>query len=132
MHRLVKDPTGVVHHWVPDFELLFFNERNYALIQNWMHNWWWLSLPYAAFYIMAVFIGRAWMERKNQKYELRQALVLWNTILTIFSFWGACRCVPEFIYTLTHHGYMYSICDSTYMKGISGLWLVFFSLNFNR
>ena len=126
MHQLVEDPSGLIHRWVPDFELVFFDEQNYASIQNWMQNWWWLSLPYALFYIIAVFVGRAWMARKNQKYELRQSLILWNTILSVFSFWGACRCVPELIYTLIHHGYMHSVCDSTYMKGISGLWFVFF------
>jgi hypothetical protein len=122
IHQLVTDPTGVIHRWVPDFELAFFDEGNYSLILNFMHNWWWLSLPYALFYIIASFIGRSWMANKNFKFELRQPLVLWNTILTIFSFWGACRCVPELIYTYTQHGFMYTICDSTYMKGITGLW----------
>jgi elongation of very long chain fatty acids protein 6 len=122
IHPLVKDPSGVIHYWVPDFELAFFDEQIFSSVQNWMHNWWWLSLSYALFYILAVFIGRSWMTRKGTKYELRQPLVLWNTILTIFSFWGACRCVPELIYSLKQHGFMYTVCDTTYMKGISGLW----------
>jgi hypothetical protein len=45
-------------------------------------------------------------------------------MLTIFSFWGACRCVPEFIHTLTHHGFLYSICNDSYKQGITGLWYV--------
>ena len=122
IHPVVRDPNGVVHHWVFDFELAFFNEKIYSSTQRFLYNWWWLSIFYALFYIIAVFVGRAWMARKKEKFELRQLLVLWNTILTIFSFWGACRCVPEFINALTQHGFMYSICDTTYRKGIAGFW----------
>lgn len=122
LHPLVRDPTGYIHHWVPDFELVFSNEQNYALVQSSMHNWWWLSLPYALFYIIAVFVGRSWMAKKKEKYELRQTLVIWNTALSIFSLWGAYRCVPELIHALNKHGFKYSVCDSTYMEGITGLW----------
>lgn len=121
-HELIKDPSGVVHPWVVDFELAFFDDQIFSYVQNWMRNWWWLSLLYALFYIIAVFLGRSWMNKKQIKYELRQPLILWNASLTIFSFWGACRCVPELIYSLKQHGFMYSICDTTYMKGISGFW----------
>lgn len=122
VHPLIKDTTGVVHRWVFDFELVFFNEQNYNSTKRFIENWWWLCFPYTLLYIILIFIGQAWMSRKNEKYELRQLLILWNAILTIFSFFGACRCVPEFIHVLTHQGFMYSICDSTYKHGISGLW----------
>ena len=122
VHRSVRDPTGFVHQWVPDFELAFFNEQTFTAIKRLMHDWWWLSLVYALFYIIFIFIGRTWMAKRTEKFELRQPLVLWNAALTIFSFWGACRCVPELIHAITHHGFMYSICDSTYIKGVTGLW----------
>ncbi|CAF2309864.1 unnamed protein product [Rotaria sp. Silwood2] len=124
--QLVRDTSGIVHRLVVDFELIFFNEQKYSSIQRLIYNWWWLSLPYAFIYIITIFIGQAWMIRKNKKFELRQALILWNIILTIFSFWGACRCIPEFIYVLTQHGFMYSICDSAYKQGITGLWVCLF------
>ena len=122
VHRSVRDPTGFVHQWVPDFELAFFDKQKFGSLQRLMHDWWWLSIVYALFYIIIIFIGRAWMLKRNKKFELRQSLTLWNTGLAIFSFWGACRCVPELIHSLTHHGFMYSICDSTYKGGITGLW----------
>ena len=122
MHDRVKDPTGLVHLWVADFEQIFFDEQTFSTLRNWLWNWWWVSILYALFYIVAVFAGQSWMARNNQKYELRQPLVLWNTILTIFSLWGAIRTVPEVFYTLAHHGIKYSICDSTYMRGVTGLW----------
>ncbi|CAF0778546.1 unnamed protein product [Adineta steineri] len=94
-----------------------------------MYNWWWLSILYALMYIIAIFVGQRWMRKQNEKFELRGALVLWNTILTIFSFWGACRSVPELIHTLTHHGFVYSICDPSFKQGITGLWAWLFMIS---
>jgi hypothetical protein len=78
----------------------------------------WLSIPYTLLYIIAIFIGRIWIK----KFELRKSLVIWNTILTIFSFWVACRCVAKFIHSLINHDFLYSVCDPNYKQGIIGLW----------
>jgi len=122
IHSSITDVNGINHRWVFDFELVFFDQRKLFWIEKFMYNWWWLSIPYALLYIIAIFIGQTWMKKRNEKFELRKSLVIWNTILTIFSFWGACRCVPEFMYTLTHHGFLYSICNPDYKQGITGLW----------
>jgi hypothetical protein len=60
-----------------------------------MNNWWWLSIPYALFYIIIVFIGQAWIKKRNKKFESRGTLIAWNIFLTVFSLWGAYRCIPE-------------------------------------
>lgn len=124
IHQLVKDPTGVQHRWVLDFELTFFDRSKYASLERWMADWWWISLPFALFYIIMAFMGRAWMATRKDKFELRFPLFIWNAVLSVFSFWGACRCVPELLYTLNHHGFTYSVCDATYKQGITGLWSV--------
>ena len=121
IHSSINDINSVVHRWVFDFELIFFDRQNLFSVEQFMYNWWWLCIPYSILYILAIFVGQVWMTKRN-KFELRKSLVAWNTVLTIFSFWGACRCVPEFIYCLTHQGFLYSICDSSYKKGITGLW----------
>lgn len=120
--KTVTDTNGIIHPLVWDFELLFFDQQKFFTIEKFMYDWWWLSIPYALLYILAIFVGRAWMTRRNEKFELRRSLVLWNTFLTIFSFWGACRCVPELIHSLIHHGFWYSVCDPSYKEGITGLW----------
>jgi elongation of very long chain fatty acids protein 6 len=125
IHRLVQDPSGVQHRWVFEFELIFFDSNKFSSIQRWMSDWWWISLPYALFYIVSVLLGQSWMEKQQKKFELRQLLVSWNALLAIFSFWGTCRCVPELFHALNQHGFMYSICDMTYRQGITGLWSVF-------
>ena len=124
IHSTVADPNGVVHRWVFDFELAFFDRNKYQTVEQWMEQWWWLSIPYAFIYIVAIFIGQTWMKSTNRKYELRFWLVLWNTILAVFSLWGAWRAVPELFYSIDRYGFTYSICDPSYKKGITGLWYV--------
>ena len=60
--------------------------------------------------------------KRSEKFELRRSLIAWNTSLAIFSFWGACRLVPELLHFLTHHGLMHSVCDTPYKNSISVLW----------
>jgi len=122
IYSSITDTNEIIHRWVFDFELAFFDQEKLFWIEKFMYNWWWLSIPYALLYIIAIFIGRIWMVKRNEKYELRKSLVIWNVILTIFSFWGACRCIPELIHSLTHHGVFHSICDPSFKKGITGLW----------
>ncbi|CAF1186638.1 unnamed protein product [Adineta ricciae] len=127
--KTVIDTNGITHPLVWDFELSFFDQQKFFTIEKFMFDWWWVSIPYAFLYIIAIFVGRAWMARRNEKFELRKSLVLWNTFLTIFSFWGASRCVPELIHSLRHHGFWYSVCDPSYKEGITGLWAWLFMLS---
>jgi len=122
VYSSINDTNGVNHRWVLDFELVFFDQQNLFLIERFMYNWWWLSIPYTLLYIITIFIGQRWMEKRNQKFELRKSLLIWNIILSIFSFWGTCRCLPEFIHSLNHYGFLYSICDPSYKQGITGFW----------
>ena len=122
IHSSIKDPSHVIHPWVWDFELVFFQRKNLAFIENIMYNYWWLSIPYAFLYIIVIFLGQAWMRKRNKKFELRGALIAWNTFLAVFSFWGACRCVPELLYSLNKHGLHHSLCNPVLKEGVTGLW----------
>lgn len=121
IHSSVTDPSGYTHRWVLDFELAFFNKDFYSSVENWMTEWWWISIPYAVAYIILVFLGRAIME-KREKFQLRFPLFLWNLSLTVFSCWGAIRTVPEVFYIVKHHGFRSSLCDPIFKEGITGFW----------
>ncbi|CAF3883138.1 unnamed protein product [Rotaria sp. Silwood2] len=129
IYSSIRDPSNVVHRWVFDFELTLLNEKNLLSIENFMYNWWWLSIPFALFYIILVFIGQIWMRKRNKKYELRKALIIWNVFLAVFSFCGACRCVPELLHSLTKHGFQHSLCNPILKKGVTGLWLWLFIIS---
>ncbi|UJR22868.1 hypothetical protein I4U23_025897 [Adineta vaga] len=129
IHSAIIDPSHVVHRWVWDFELLLFSRKNRSAIEQWMNQWWWLSIPYAILYIIAIFIGQSYMKKWNKKYELRTALIGWNTFLALFSFWGACRCVPELFHSINQHGFQHSLCNPILKEGVSGLWLWLFIIS---
>lgn len=44
------------------------------------------------------------------RYELRGLLVIWNSMLAMFSIMGAFRTAPELIHVLRHHGLFHSVC----------------------
>ncbi|CAF3589516.1 unnamed protein product [Rotaria sp. Silwood1] len=129
MYSSIRDPSDVVHRWVFDFELILFNEKNLLLIENFMYNWWWLSIPFVLFYIIIIYIGQIWMRKRNKKFELRKVLIIWNVFLAVFSFCGACRCVPELLYSLNKHGFYHSLCNPILKKGVTGLWLWLFIIS---
>ncbi|CAF3653135.1 unnamed protein product [Rotaria sp. Silwood1] len=129
MYSSIRDPSDVVHRWVFDFELILFNEKNLLLIENFMYNWWWLSIPFVLVYIIIICIGQIWMRKRNKKFELRKALIVWNVFLAVFSFCGACRCVPELLHSLNKHGFYHSLCNPILKKGVTGLWLWLFIIS---
>ena len=129
IYSKITDPSKVVHRWVAEFELVFFQQNTFSTIENWMNLWWWLSIIYAFVYILLVHVGQVWMKKNNRKYELRLPLIVWNTFLSIFSLWGAWRCVPEFIHSLNEHGLRHSLCNPALKQGITGLWLWLFIIS---
>ncbi|CAF1179444.1 unnamed protein product [Adineta ricciae] len=129
IHSVIIDPSHVVHRWVWDFELVFFDRKTRFIVGQWMNYWWWLSIPYALAYIVIVFVGQSYMNRRNKRYELRTALIIWNAFLALFSFWGACRCVPELIHSVNQHGLQHSLCNPILKEGVTGLWLWLFIIS---
>ncbi|CAF2432285.1 unnamed protein product [Rotaria sp. Silwood2] len=95
----VRDPVGIYHPFVFDFEKKFFDKTHAHNIHVWMNKWWWLSIVYSVIYIGLIYYGRSLME-KRERYELRLPLILWNVSLALFSIFGMIRCVPEMIYAL--------------------------------
>lgn len=124
IHNTLTDPNGVRHRWVISFETIFFNQNHYEYIQNFMSNWWWICFPYAFLYITLVFVGKKIMEKRQNNFQLRRALFLWNASLALFSLWGSCRSIPELIHIFSNHGLRQTVCDSSYKEGITGLWFV--------
>lgn len=117
----VKDPNGLSHPFVFDFEKKFFDKTYAQHIYEWMHQWWWLSIVYSVIYVALIYFGRSLMD-KHPKFELRGPLILWNLALASFSIFGMIRCVPEMIYNLQQQGLQYTICDNSNIYGVTGYW----------
>lgn len=117
----IRDPNGLHHPFVFEFELKFF-DRTYAHnIYAWMNQWWWLSIVYSIIYVMLIYYGRSLMESR-ERFQLRVPLILWNLGLAIFSIFGMVRCLPEMVYSLSREGLQYTICNRSNIYGITGYW----------
>ena len=119
----VRDPIGLVHPFVLEFEKKFFDKTYARNIYTWMNQWWWLSIVYSLIYIILIYSGRSLM-KDRECFELRVPLILWNLGLAIFSIFGMIRCVPEMIYGLNNYGLKYTICDHSNIYGVTGFWSV--------
>lgn len=72
-------------------------------------------------YVILTFGVRTYL-KDRPGYQLRGPLFLWNVGLGMFSILGAIRTVPELVGLLGKHGWMHSICDSSFYHGQTGVW----------
>lgn len=110
------------------FETLFDDEDYVESWGDWMKTNWHISVIVSIAYIILVFTGRKIMENRP-KFELRLFLIVWNIFLATFSIAGTIRVWPDFIYTLTKHGAVHSVCNNSYAYGITGFWSLMFVLS---
>lgn len=67
------------------------------------------------------------MQKRQHAFELRKGLTIWNACLALFSILCFVRTSPEFARTLTKHGFVHSVCQSTYGQDIVfDFWLLAF------
>jgi elongation of very long chain fatty acids protein 6 len=71
--------------------------------------------------VLFVSAGQIYMKNKP-RFELRLWLAAWNTLLAVFSIFGAMRVLPELIYVIYRHGIKYSICNNSNAFGVVGFW----------
>lgn len=120
--------AGLNYTYLFFYEKKYFNDDYVETKRTWMTNNWHLSLVYAFLYIIAIFVGQRYM-KSREKFDLRRSLVAWNLVLAAFSFVGASRMWPEFIYTIYNQGVDHSICNTDYTHGVSGCWAWLFVLS---
>ena len=98
--------VGPNYSYVFDFEREFRHTDAKAWMQN---NWRTVCFYASGLYILCIFGGQHIMSSRP-KFQMRGALSVWNTFLALFSIMGACRTVPEFLYSLSQHGVYHSVC----------------------
>ncbi|XP_066968744.1 very long chain fatty acid elongase 6 isoform X1 [Macrobrachium rosenbergii] len=105
-----------------------FEVRDYT---GWMRYNWWQALVWIAIYVTFIFVGQNYM-RDRPRYELRKALFLWNTVLAIFSTFGAIRTVPEVLHLIKDYGFGFTCCISgkPFLDNrVGGFWNWMFTLS---
>lgn len=69
---------------------------------------------YTGAYVLLIFTLKRYMENRP-RLELRNAVIMWNTLLAIFSITTACRTLPELADSLTNYGFAHSVCSLNFI-----------------
>lgn len=97
---------------------------------NYMKEHWTDSIIYSVVYVIVVFTTQLYMHNRT-RFDLRSYLAFWSGLLAVFSIIGAIRTVPELIWSLSNHGFVYSCCNSSFMgQGkVTSFWTALFVLS---
>lgn len=104
-------------------------EDNYdeRIFFKWMEQYWWLCFVCVACYLTLIFSIKLYM-KDRPRFELRLPLAIWSTVLAIFSIIGMIRSLPEFIHSISHHGFDYSVCIPSYFTETpTSFWIFLFT-----
>lgn len=117
---------------VPSYKVIFPFEANFDPVpaQKFFYGHRittvWLSIVYVA----AVFGGQHLMRSKTE-FRLRNALVVWNAALALFSIVGTLRSLPELAHVVAYKGFGYSVCIPSFFEddSVAGFWTVMFAMS---
>lgn len=90
-------------------------------------------IPIVAVILYGVFIilGKQYFYNRPA-WNWRSAMALWNLSLSVFSWVGMARTLPQLVHNLTHLSVRDNLCEDpriTYGSGSSGLWVQLFILS---
>jgi elongation of very long chain fatty acids protein 6 len=97
---------------VPAFEPFYTDfEKNYDVetILEWTKHNWWLPITAVTLYLCWCFFSQKIMQN-YERFDLRYPLAYWNLFLALFSTYGAFRCIPHFIWNVTHYSFDKTVC----------------------
>lgn len=107
-----------------------FVQENMAAIARASNEYWYYSIYLSMIYVVTIFSLQYLLSNRQQGFDLKRELILWNWALCFFSLMGTIRCLPEFIHVIRKHGFVYSYTQSTYAQDIRlNAWYWFFSLS---
>lgn len=93
---------------------------------KWMQcNWHW-SFYASLIYVLLIFSVRRKM-RNQDPFKLRTCLAAWNTGLSLFSFLGAARMLPELVRVLDQ-SFHHSVCFAS-AEEIAQYWMWLFAIS---
>ena len=96
----------------------------------WMSRHWHWSIYYSMAYLVFIYLGQKWM-RDREPYNLRRALCMWSTCLSVFSFYAIIRIYPHARRMVYLAGWEHAVCDTnSYIGSVgAGLWAFLFPLS---
>jgi len=96
--------------------------------RQWTDSYKSLSLWISAVYVILIYSGQKWMHTRP-RFQLQTSLFCWSFVLALFSIFGAFFTVPELYNGIVHHGWTYSLCDTSFYFGSTGFWAFAFVMS---
>lgn len=109
--RTMGTKSGPSYSFVLNWEENFDQRAALDLLRD---NW---HIPYilaVLVYLPVLYFGQKLMNNR-EPFKLKIPLMIWNSTLALFSTIGFLRVLPEFIYSLSEHGFQHSICNNSYI-----------------
>jgi len=100
-------------------------------MSSWMRTYYEIPIYTCVVYLLAIVVGKIVMSALPA-FDLKVSLLLWNLLLSAFSFCGAIRTVPHLLATISEKGIYYSICIDVgegFGAGAAGFWSFLFILS---
>lgn len=126
-----------IYHYLPKLKYIYTKyEINYDTSNALKFTQKHMQLPFiiVGLYLLSIVIGKNYMKNKsvsNQK--LRNTLTFWNFSLSLFSFIGALRTVPELLFRISFENNFIDTINKdpshTWGTGACGLWCQLFILS---
>nr|XP_027205431.1 elongation of fatty acids protein 1-like [Dermatophagoides pteronyssinus] len=113
---------------VPKSALLLERFNGVDFLQH-TRNYWWASYVGTAIYLLALYFGTQFMQRRKAFNNLNGLLKYWNLTLAIFSFIGCTRILPYLLYYMYRRDTKCLLCvppQFTYGRAAPGLWTAIF------
>lgn len=83
--------------------------------REWMSKYWFVSVIVSIVYLVLIFVGKQAMKNRPA-FQMRRALLMWNTGLAAFSTIGSIILVPELIHKLIYEDFYMSVCKVPALK----------------
>lgn len=97
---------------------LFSFEENFNpfVVRQWFEDYHLITgIPVILFYLISLPLLKNYM-KDRPALNLKPFLITWNLFLSIFSFLGAYRCIPEFIRVWKKYGAIGTVCETHYYQ----------------
>ena len=84
---------------------------------------------FQGYLIFIKFLRACYMESRKP-FDLQYPLIIWNSMLCIFSFLGSYRCIPAFYKIVKNSGWIATVCsNSYYYEKPEAFWVAAFTLS---
>ncbi|KAI1709858.1 GNS1/SUR4 family domain-containing protein [Ditylenchus destructor] len=101
---------------------------NPTFVHSMFERYWHYSFAIVAVYVAGIYSLQKWMINRKP-YNLKTALILWNTGLALFSAVGFWRLSEEFFFVLSRRSFQDSVCLSIDPTQAAAFWALCFALS---